>query len=175
MRRSENKIDRIGDRLASIEGYLENLSLQAIPMPTSGAANPSKAPAHVFPPSTGSIPASSTASNGSPARIETHDATADTQYVFAGQVIDQAVMQSPIVHRSPALATSLFSLKEMLGRTNESDHGLDVAPRALSRVRVESDNEQPSRAEIYDILGKAGSMLTSATLSSNPLIPIQVA
>jgi hypothetical protein len=41
--------------------------------------------------------------------------------------------------------------------------------------RVENDNEQPSRAEIYDILAKAGSIDTSAALSSNPLIPIQVA
>jgi hypothetical protein len=172
---SENNIDRIGDGLANIEGYLENLSPQTIPNPTSGAVNLSKAPAYVLPPSTGSIPTSSTASNASPARIETHDATADTQSAFAGHVIDQAVKQSPIAHRSPALATALFSLKEMLGRTNEHQHGLDVTPKSSIMERVESDNVLPSREEIHDILARAGSMLTSAALSSNPLIPIQVA
>jgi hypothetical protein len=120
--------------LANIEGYLENLSLQTIPNPTSGAVNLSRAPAYVLPPSTGSIPTSSKASN----------ASADTQSAFAGQVIDQAVKQSPIAHRSPALATALFSLKEMLGRTNEHQHGLDVTPKSSIMERVESDNVLPS-------------------------------
>jgi hypothetical protein len=144
-------------------------------MPTSGAVNPSKTPAYEFPSSTGSNPVSSTTPNASPVRIETHDATADTQSVFAGQVIDQAVQQSPIAHRSPALATALVSLKEMLGKTNGHQQSLDMASTSPNMRRMDSDNERPSRADIYDVLAKAESMLTSAALSSNSLIQIQVA
>jgi hypothetical protein len=144
-------------------------------MPTASAVSSSKAPADVFPLSTGFIPVSSTVSYGSPARVETHDATADTQSAFAGQVIDQAVEQSPMAHRSPALATALASLKEMLSNTNGHQHGLNAVSRPSIMSRVNDNNEQPSRAEIDGILAKAGSMLTSTTLSINLLIPIQVA
>jgi hypothetical protein len=50
-----------------------------------------------------------------------------------------------------------------------------VTPQPSIMRRVESGNVLPSREEIYDILARAGSMLTSAALSSNPLIPVQVA
>jgi hypothetical protein len=133
-------------------------------VPAAGAVTSSKAPVYVFPPSTGTVPASSTTSNASPACIETHDATADTQSAFAGQVIDQAVEQSPIAYRSPALASALVSLKEMLGNTTGPEHGSDVASRPSIMRYGNDDSEQPSRAEIYDILSKAGSMLTTTAI-----------
>jgi len=87
--------------------------------------------------------------------IETFDATPSTHAFRASKAVDQALEQDPIIDRYPALARALDSLKEMVGKINETAQTADRDTTVWERTT--NNFPSSSRAEVLDILRRADS------------------
>jgi hypothetical protein len=126
--------------------------------PASQGYNASLAhtPGNAFPsPGAHSISESSVILADSATTTDAADATTNTHSVLASKVVEQAVGESPIMIQNPALATALNSLKDMLGKVNETPHTTDLNTTMWNRPIDKA--APPSRSEVYEILRKSDS------------------
>jgi hypothetical protein len=153
---SEKKIDRIGDRLANIESYLKRMPTALSPSAQGYNTSLTQTPGNGFAsPGAHSVSDSSGILADPAATTDAIDATTNTHSVLASKVIEQAVGESSVMTQNPALANALASLKDMLGKINETPHTTDLNTTLWNRP---IDNAAPpSRSEIYEILRKSDS------------------
>ena len=153
---SEKKIDRIGDRLANIESYLKRMPTGSSPSAQGHNTSLTQTPGNAFAsPGAHSVSDSSVILADPATTTDAIDATTNTHSVLASKVIEQAVGESPIMTQNPALATALASLKDMLGKINETPHTTDLNTTLWNRPIDKA--APPSRSEIYEILRKSDS------------------
>jgi hypothetical protein len=153
---SEKKIDRIGDRLANIEAYLKRIPTGSSPAAQGYNSSLAQTPGNAFAsPGAHSVSDSSVILADRAATTDATDATTNTHSVLASKVIEQAVGESPVMTQNPALATALNSLKDMLGKINETPHTTDLNTTLWNRPIDKA--APPSRSEIYEILRKSDS------------------
>lgn len=159
---SEKKIDRIGDRLANIESYLKRMPTGSSPSAQGHNTSLTQTPGNAFAsPGAHSVSDSSVILADPATTTDAIDATTNTHSVLASKVIEQAVGESPIMTQNPALATALASLKDMLGKINETPHTTDLNTTLWNRPIDKA--APPSRSEIYEILRKSDSEYDSPT------------
>jgi hypothetical protein len=153
---SEKKIDRIGDRLANIEAYLKRMPTGSSPVAQGYSSSLAPTPGNTFTsPGAHSVSESPSILTDHVAATEAVDATTNAHSVLASKVIEQAVGESPVMTQNPALATALNSLKDMLGKINETPHTTDLNTTLWNRPIDKA--APPSRSEIYEILRKSDS------------------
>jgi hypothetical protein len=166
---SEKKIDRIGDRLANIEAYLKRMPMGSTPSAQVYTSSLAPTPGNAFAsPDVHSVSESSGILSDPAATTDAVDATTNTHSVLASKVIEQAVGESPVMTQNPALATALNSLKDMLGKINETPHTTDLNTTLWNRPIDKA--APPSRSEIYEILRKSDSehgLSLKETLANN--------
>lgn len=149
--RSERKIDRIHERLASIEAYLPSVLQQfdAIPSKRETQQNVIKSLD-----TTSTTPVPSMALTDRFLTLEAFDATPNTHSVLAGHTIDRAMEENPMIGQDPALADALRSLRFLQQNTSKDPSTADF--KVTTQARFDSARAaSPSRIEIYDTLRKA--------------------
>ena len=153
---SEKKIDRMAHSLANIEAYLKRMPTTPSPINHQNIPSLAQTPANNFAsPGSRSLSGSSGVFVDHAAATDAYDATPNTHSVHASKVIEQAVGENSSMNRNPALTSALASLKEMLGGINEHPNTADLSKTLWTRPIEKAP--PPSRAEIYEILRRAGS------------------
>jgi hypothetical protein len=140
---SEKKIDRISDRLASIEAALTS---------TTATSAPTPGPADMFNlKSVCSTPASSGLLKEQLVSDDAYGATAETHSILASRTVDKAIEGTNAFN--PAFSSALDTLKDALSNAPKHPTKADLS----FGVRMSSlDNEpRPSPIELRDILSRA--------------------
>jgi hypothetical protein len=151
--------------LAVIEGYLKSMPVPGDPVSvhqtTTLLQSPVDAPV--------SMAGSSSVHTNPSGYTKTYDATTDTHSTLASKMIERAVEESPMAHRTPALVNALNSLKGMLSKINDDPKASEVTTRCWTTRSADHSSIPPSHKEIYTILTGADGMVVSPNFGS-PLL-----
>ncbi|TKA68876.1 hypothetical protein B0A55_09252 [Friedmanniomyces simplex] len=154
----EKIVDRIGDRLINVEKLLQRQPAHI----ASSIPTPTTVPDHSL----------STEANNqavSPTNDTVYDATTLTQSAVASRLIEQAVGNSPGAHQNAELAAALKSLRDMVGKIEDTPSSTEFDP-PYGPPKAET-SEPPTKDEIERLLRKAEGSLTFK-LSPELTLPI---
>jgi hypothetical protein len=141
--RSEKKIDRISDRLASIEAALKSATATATSTPGLVDAF------HVQ--SVCSTPASSGLLKEQLVSNDAYDATAETHSILASRTVDKAIEGTETFN--PVFSSALGTLKDTLGNAPKHPTKADLSFGV--RTSPIENEPRPSPIELRDILSRA--------------------